>query len=118
VILLFLTTAASPLSLLMFYARYPNARFQPLPTILTLGFVVVWFVVLTFLWRGRAWARIATLLLVVWFFGNLAFSLFRVAGSGAAISGTFAIPVVTSVLRVAALILLFMPESNAWFARR
>jgi hypothetical protein len=84
----------------------------------TLGFIVLWFVVIAFLLRGRAWARIATLLLIVWFFGNLAFSVFRVAGSGSAISGTFAIPVAVSVLRVTALILLFGPESNAWFARR
>ena len=84
----------------------------------TLGFVVLWFVIIAFLLRGQAWARIATLLMIVWFFGNLALSLFRVAGSGSAINLSFAIPVAASVLRVAALILLFGPESNAWFSSR
>jgi hypothetical protein len=82
----------------------------------TFGFVVLWFVVIAFLLRGQAWARIATLLMVVWFFGNLAWSLSRIAGSTFAIDARFAIPVAASVLRVAALILLFGRESNAWFA--
>jgi hypothetical protein len=84
----------------------------------TLGFVVLWFAIIAFLLRGHAWARIATLLLIVWFFGNLALNLFRIAGSRFAIDVSFAIPLAASVLRVTALILLFGPESNAWFSSR
>jgi hypothetical protein len=118
VILLFLSAAATPLSRLMFFARYPNAQFQAFALLETPGLVVLWFAVIAFLLRGQAWARIATLLMVVWFFGNLAWSLFRVAGSRFGFDASFAIPVAASVLRVAALILLFGRESNAWFSSR
>src|SRR5579864_6827792 len=69
-ILLLFSAAATPLSWLMFFARSPNAHFQASAMLQTLGFVVLWFVIIAFLLRGQAWARIATLLRIVWFFGN------------------------------------------------
>ena len=118
VLLLFLCAAATTLSTLIVFSLYPNARFQAFSILQSLGFIVLWFVVIAFLWQGHAWARIVTLLMVVGITGTVAFSLLRVAGSSSGMNPRFAFPIAIGILRFAALILLFGSESNAWFASR
>ena len=68
------------------------------------------------IWQRQAWARIATVLLLVWGIANLLISIPRIGGSVAFAPSLF-VPILVDVLRVCAVYLLFKPESNAWYRK-
>jgi hypothetical protein len=68
------------------------------------------------IWARQNWARFAVVVFLVWAIGNLSFTILRYAGSSA-ISLTLAIPLLTDAIRVWAAVLLFKPESTAWFKK-
>jgi hypothetical protein len=68
------------------------------------------------IWQRQAWARIATVLLLVWGIANLLISILRIGGSVAFASSLF-VPLLVNGLRVWAVYLLFKPESNTWLRK-
>jgi hypothetical protein len=92
------------------------SRLGPVYWIRTIGFWIAWIVALSFFWQRQNWARIAIALLVVWHVGNLGWILMRNLGLGT-VSFSFAIALLIAVARLAALVLMFTPDSNAWFKK-
>jgi hypothetical protein len=116
-ILLFIAWGVNFLSLAGFLLN-PSVftRMSVLIPLRMVGFSLLWMVLPICVWARQNWARFAVVVFLVWAIGNLAFTLLRYAGSSA-ISLTLAIPLLTDAIRVWAAVLLFKPESTAWFKK-
>jgi hypothetical protein len=116
-ILLFIAWGASFLSLAAFLLN-PSLlrRMSVLIPLRMVGLSLLWMVLPICIWARQNWARFALVVLLVWAIGNLAFTILRYAGSSA-ISLTLAMPLLTDAIRVWAAVLLFKPESTAWFKK-
>jgi hypothetical protein len=65
-------------------------------------------------WKRQGWARIALVAMLVWAIYNL---IERFIYYGARDPISYAFPVFLELIRIAALVFLFKPESNAWYKR-
>jgi hypothetical protein len=115
IVLLAISFAISIMSVANILISYPRAA-TPMFLTRSFGFDILWILFTIGLWQRQGWARFAILLLTLWSAGNLLYGVIRVASSGAAIYG-FALPLGIAALHVGALVLLFRPDSNAWFKR-
>ncbi|MGA3205973.1 MAG: hypothetical protein ABSF12_26050 [Bryobacteraceae bacterium] len=91
-------------------------RMSVLVPLRMVGLSLLWMVLPICIWARQNWARFAVVVLLVWAIGNLAFTVLRYASSSA-IALTLAMPLLTDALRIWAAILLFKPESTAWFKK-
>lgn len=65
-------------------------------------------------WKRHGWARIGLALMLIWAIYNLTTTFIRY-GSHDSIS--YAFPLFLELVRIAGLVFLFKPESNAWYKR-
>lgn len=79
----------------------------------SIGFLVLWIVLTTLVWQRQTWARIAIVLLVAWSLGNLMLTGLHVSLAVFAL----AVPLLIDTMRIVAALLLFRPQSNAWFKK-
>ena len=91
------------------YSRLPFSFFLRF-----FGFLGVDIVLIICLWKRQAWARIGLALIIAWAIYNLTTGFIRY-GSRDPIS--YAFPHFLELLRIAGLVFLFKPESNAWYKR-
>jgi hypothetical protein len=116
-ILLLIAWGANFLSLAGFLVN-PSVftRMSVLVPLRMVGLSLLWMVLPICIWARQNWARFAVVVFLVWAIGNLAFTIYRYAGSST-IALTLAMPLLTDALRVWAAVLLFKPESTAWFKK-
>jgi hypothetical protein len=82
----------------------------------TIFFSILWLALIIALWQRQNWARIAIVVLIVWNVANLALTFIRMAGMNAPMWG-LSIGVGEAIMRIVAVLLLFRPQSNAWFKK-
>jgi hypothetical protein len=110
-ILLLLSCLISVLSLATALLRVPS-----LFLLRTITLLAAWIVLTILIWQRQAWPRIAVLVLIVWAVGNLLVTALRIGASGA-LAFSLVLPLLVDALRIAAAVLLFKPESSAWFKK-
>jgi xanthosine utilization system XapX-like protein len=77
-------------------------------------FTILWLALIVALWQRQDWARIALVVLIAWSLINLAITFIRIAGMNGPMWG-LSIAVGENILRIIAALLVFRPQSNAWF---
>ncbi len=82
----------------------------------TIFFSIVWLALIVALWQRQGWARIAVVLLIAWSLVNLAITFIRITGINGPMWG-MSIAAGENILRIVAVVLLFGPQSNAWFKK-
>lgn len=91
------------------YGRLPLGYF-----LRVFGILGIEIVLIICVWKRQAWARIGLALMILWAIYNLTTTFIRY-GSRDPIS--YAFPLFLELMRVAGLVFLFKPESNAWYKR-
>jgi hypothetical protein len=120
-ILLLVSVAISILALAANLLNRPMVPYVFL--IRTIGFWLVWIVLVILLWQRRAWVRIAILLLIAWNIGNIALTLVRLSqlprppGTSVSLDWSIFVTVALDGLRIYAAYLTFKPESTAWLKK-
>jgi len=79
----------------------------------TIGLWILWVVLTILVWQRQSWARFAILLLLAWSLVNLMLTGLRFTVAIFALI----VPLLIDVLRIGAAVLLFKPDSNAWFKK-
>lgn len=98
-------------------AMYPARAGVPvLVLFLTAVLSLLWITCMICLWQRQGWARFVVVALILWNLGSIALTLTRLSGTNL-VMWSLATPAMEAIVRVVAAVMLFQPQSSAWFKK-